>query len=337
MDFYLADLWLVIIGFFLLYYAVSDGFGLGVGILCLFSRRDGDQRAMMESLQYIWHTNQTWLIVVGGMLFGAFPLFYSILFSALYIPAMLMLVGLVLRGIAIDFQEHSRLKRLWAIIFGAGSLVAAIAQGLALGGLLAGIDVRDGRFAGGVWDWANPFTFIVVLGVVAGYLALGCNYLIFKTEGDLQQRSFRHARFFSSTTLVLSLAVFLWVNLRYPYAGQRWLSLPGLFYMMIVPLLTGLGFVMLFRSLRRRRESAPLFWNAVTVVLGFLALSINMYPQMIPHVVSPVTIQEAAASQRTLLFMLAVTVLLIPVMVFYTMYTYRVFRGKVTGSPSSSN
>ena len=332
MEFSLANLWLAIIGFFLLYYAVTDGFGLGMGILALFMTKEEDQEVMLGSLRYIWHTNQTWLIVVGGMLFGAFPMFYSILFSALYIPAVLMLLGLVLRGIAIDFQEHSRLKRLWANVFGTGSLIAAVAQGLALGGLLSGIDVRNEIFAGGVWDWANSFTFLILLGVISGYLALGCNYLILKSEGNLQKRARRYAFLFSAVTLGLSAAVFLGINLRYPSAGEKWISRPELFQMGVLVILVGLGFFMLFRSLYRRQEVAPLFWNATTVVLGFTALSINMYPLMIPHVVSPVTIKEAAASQQTLLFMLIVTGLLIPLMLFYTMVTYRVFRGKVSGT-----
>ncbi len=329
MGFSLAGLWLVIIGFFLLYYVVSDGSALGVGILCLFIRRDKDRDMMMESVNYVWHTNQTWLVVFGGMLFGAFPLFYSILFSALYIPAVFMLLGLLFRGISIDFHEHSRSKRFWALSFGAGSLVAAIAQGLILGGLLAGLDVKEGRFAGGVWDWANPFSFLVCLGVVAGYVMLSSNYLILKTEGDLQKRVFSPALAFSAATLLVSSAVFLWANLRYPHAAQRWLSFPDLFLMMPAPVLTAFGFVMLFRSLHRRREGAPFFWNAFTVALGFAALSISMYPQMIPHALLPVTIHEAAASRRTLIFMLVVTGVLLPIMVFYTTYTYRVFRGKV--------
>ena len=329
MEFSLAGLWLVIIAFFLLYYAVSDGFGLGVGMLCLFSKKEAERKAMMESLGYIWHTNQTWLVVVGGMLFGAFPLFYSILFSALYIPAVLMLLGLVLRGIAIDFYEHSRSRLLWARLFGGGSLLAAVAQGFALGGLLSGITVKDGRFAGSVWDWVSPFTFLVTLGVVVGYLMLGTNYLIMKTKGDLQERSFRHAFIFSAGTLMLSASVYLWVNLMYPNAGGKWISSPGFYYVAAAPFLSGLGFLAVFRTLRERKETAPLLWNAATVALGFLGLSVSLYPHMIPHVVSPVTVDQAAASPSTLIFMLVVMGALVPVILIYTTYTYRVFRGKV--------
>ncbi len=329
MEHILPNLWLVIIGFFLLYYAVTDGFGLGVGIICLFSKKNDDQIVMMKSLGYIWHTNQTWLVLVGGMLFGAFPLFYSILFSALYVPAVIMLLGLLLRGIAIDFYEHSRRLRFWAVTFGAGSLIAAAAQGLALGGLLGGILVKDDHFAGNIWDWATPFAFMIALGVVTGYVALGCNYLILKTGGMLQRQVRRYSFLFSALTMLLSAGVFLGVNLRYPQAASKWLGMPDMFYMVLLIVPAIFGFIMLFRSLLRHKEAGPLYWNAATVVMGFTALSINMYPYMIPDVINPLVIHEAAASNGTLIFMLGTMGVLIPIMLFYTMYTYRVFRGKV--------
>jgi cytochrome d ubiquinol oxidase subunit II len=328
MEYFFSDLWLAIIGFFLLYYAVTDGFGLGVGILCLFSNKNEDQQTMIKSLTYIWHTNQTWLVLVGGMLFGAFPIFYSVLFTALYIPAFIMLLGLLMRGVAIDFYEHSPLNRLWAVIFGAGSLIATAAQGLALGGLLGGILVKDGHFAGSIWDWANSFSLLIAVGVVIGYVTLGCNYLILKTEGDLQKRMLRYSFLFSALTLLLSGAVFLGVNLRYPGVAEKWLESPQIFYMTLLLIPAISGFIMLFRSLYRRQEVSPFFWNAATVVMGFTALSINMYPYMIPNIMSPVTIHEAAASEKTLIFMLVVMGILIPIMLVYTLYTYRVFRGK---------
>ncbi len=331
MEFSLASIWLLIIGFFLLYYAVTDGFDLGVGILCLFSRDAKDRRLMVESVRNIWHTNQTWLVIVGGMLFGAFPMLYSVMFSALYIPSMFMLLGLIFRGIAFDFSEDSKSRRFWNLNFGLGSLIATLAQGFALGGLLSGISVRDGRFVGGVWDWATPFTFLVTLGVVVGYLMLGANYLIMKTEGDLQEKSFRRSFIFSSGTLILSVLVYFWLNLVYPHAGHKWVSSPDVYYVIIAPLLTGFGFFMVFRSLYKGRERAPLVWNAVTVALGFIGLSVSLYPHMIPHIVSPVTVEQAAASPSTLIFMFVVTGVLLPVILFYTTYTYKVFRGKVTG------
>ncbi len=325
----LTLIWLSIIGFFLLYYVINDGSGLGVGILCLFSGRYEDQRAMMESVGYVWHTNQTWLVIVGGLLFGAFPLCYSILFSALYIPAMFMLVGLILRGVAVDFHEHSRSGRFWAKLFGLGSLWTAVTQGLLAGGLLSGIAVKDGQFAGGMWDWFNPLSIFIAVGVVPAYLMLGSNYLIKKTEGDLQQRVFRWSRISSATTLLISLVAFLWINAKYPYASAKWSTPRESSYVVYGAVATALGFAMLFRSLWKKRERGPLFWNAVVATFGFVTLGMNLYPNMIPHVVSPVTAAEASASPRTLIFMLVVTGILIPVLVFYTSYTHRVFRGKV--------
>jgi cytochrome d ubiquinol oxidase subunit II len=336
MDFSLATLWLALIGFFLLCYVVTDGFGLGVGILCLFIKDSGDRRQMAGSLTYIWHTNQTWLVIVGGVLFGAFPLFYSVLFSALYIPAVLMLVGLIFRGIAFDFSEHSKSKRFWNFNFGLGSLIATLTQGFLLGGLLSGIPVTNGHFAGGVWDWATPFTFLLTLGVLAGYLMLGANYLILKTEGDLQRRSFRLSFIFTVATLVLMAAVYIWIGLRYPQVGEKWISTPDRYYLLAAILPVVFGFFMVFWSLHKKLEGAPLLWNAVTVALGFLGLSLCLYPNMIPHAVAPVTVEAAAASPETLTFMLVVIGLLFPVILFYTAYTYRVFRGKVTSKGSKS-
>jgi cytochrome bd ubiquinol oxidase subunit II len=329
MEHLLPNLWLAIIGFFLLYYAVTDGFGLGVGIICLFSKNNDARIIMMKSMGYIWHTNQTWLVLVGGMLFGAFPLFYSILFSALYIPAVIMLAGLILRGIAIDFYEHSSRLRFWAITFGVGSFIAAAAQGLALGGLLGGIFVWKGHFVGSVWDWANSFSFMIGLGLITGYVSLGFNYLILKTRGIMQAQVRRYSYLFSALTIVLSICVFLGINLRYPQAATKWQSVPEVFQMTALILPVIIGFIMLFRSLKKHQEAAPLYWNAVSVVMGFTALSMNMYPYMIPDVISPLTISEAAASNHTLNFMLVVMGVLIPIMLVYTMYTYRVFRGKV--------
>ncbi len=185
----LPIIWLAIIGFLLLFYALTDGFDLGVGIISLMTRGQEDRGLMMDSISGIWHLNQTWLVVLGGMLFGAFPLFYGILFSALYLPSMVMLLGFVFRGVAFDFREHSERPGTWEFLFGLGSLIATLAQGLALGGLLSGVRLSQNRFIGSVWDWWNPFTALVTLGVFLGYVMLGAHYLILKTEGALQERS----------------------------------------------------------------------------------------------------------------------------------------------------
>lgn len=330
----LPIIWLAIIGFLLLVYALTDGFDLGVGIISLVTRDREDRSLMMDSISGVWHLNQTWLVVLGGMLFGAFPLFYGVFFSALYLPSMVMLLGFVFRGVAFDFREHSEKPGLWEFLFGLGSLIATLSQGLALGGLLSGVRMSQGRFVGSVWDWWNPFSALVTLGVFLGYLMLGAHYLILKTEGALQDRCRRLALGSSLATLFVSAGVYLWLIRLYPHMARKWSSVPDLYLVALFPLLAAGAFLMLFRSLVKGRDKSPLFWNAALVLFSFIGVSVSLYPQMIPHVISPATVTEVAASPQTLLFMLIVTAILLPVIIFYTSYTYKVFGGKLKGPES---
>lgn len=326
---YLPGIWLFIIGFFLLYYAVTDGFDLGVGIISLISRNDAERALLMGSLSSIWHINQTWLVILGGMLFGAFPLFYGLVLSSLYIPIFIMLFGLILRGVAFEFRDCSYNKLIWGLSFGAGSLLASAAQGFALGGLLGGLEIIDGQFVGSAWSWLNPFSALVSAGVVFGYTMLGANYLILTTREELQQRSYRCSLVASSFTLVISLSVHLWIIARYPHVVEKWTIMPDLFYVGVFPFLALFAFVMFFRSLRMRSGNAPLLWNIAIILFAFVGLSVGLYPNMIPNVVShPVTVKQAAASPGTLLFMLIVTAVLIPVILTYTAFTYRLISGR---------
>ena len=161
---------------------------LGIGILTLFCRDEGRRAAMLNSIGPVWHANLTWLVVLGGLLFGAFPLAYGLILSALYIPLVLMLWGLIFRGVSLDFRGEARSKRPWNLGFGLGSLLAALAQGFILGALVSGFKVEGRAFAGGVWDWLNPLAALVALGVLCAYLLLGATYLILKTEGEVGKR-----------------------------------------------------------------------------------------------------------------------------------------------------
>ncbi|MGA3175311.1 MAG: cytochrome d ubiquinol oxidase subunit II [Syntrophorhabdales bacterium] len=185
---YLPELWVVLIVLFLLYYAITDGFDLGVGIISLFTRSPEDRSEMILSLKGIWSGNQTWIVVLGGMLFGAFPIFYSILLSALYIPMAIMLFAFIFRGIGIDLGERYQYRPFWRYSFGIGSLAATLSQGFALGGLLSGINLKNGSFVGGVWDWLNPFALLITAGVLFGYTMLGGNFLVWKLEGRLAEK-----------------------------------------------------------------------------------------------------------------------------------------------------
>ena len=264
---YLPDIWLLLIGFFLLYYAITDGANLGIGILSLIERDAEKRRAMMNSIGHTWHASQTWLVILGGMLFGAFPLFYSIFLSALYIPIIIMLVGLIFRGVSFEFHERSRNKTLWLYSFGFGSLTTSLAQGFALGGLLAGLDIIDNHFTGSVWGWLTPYSTLVAGGLFFGYLMLGANYLIARTTGPLQEQGYRLARLTGLLTLGLTSGVHIWTALYHPEMSVRWKGSTGV-YLPLLLAATGIAFIMFFRSLIKRQQVGPYFWNSSVIILS---------------------------------------------------------------------
>lgn len=322
----LATIWFLIIGLFLAFYVVLDGFDLGVGILSLFASEDERRTLMMRSLGSVWDANETWLVVVGGTLFGAFPLVYGTALQALYIPIMLMLFGLILRGVAFEFRELSPHKRLWGLSFGAGSLLAAISQGLALGGVLQGMAIVGHEFVGGPFDWLTPFSLLVAVGVVAGYALLGACYGILKIHGPLQEPLYREARLCAWAMFAIAVAVTVWTPLRYQWAWDKWFSWPGMLGYASLPALALFAFWQLLRALRQRRELAPFLWSLVIFLASFAGLAATIFPWIIPNTL---TIYQSASSAKTQIFMLAVVSFFIPIMIAYNTWLYFVFRGKV--------
>jgi len=332
---YLDDIWLAHMWFFLLYYAISDGLDLGVGILSLFSRSTTEVGILMGSIRGSWHGNQTWLVILAGMLFGAFPLFYAVVFSALYIPLLLMLFGLVLRGVAFEFRDHSRRKRLWARSFGWGSLIIAASQGLGFGALISGaITVEKGVYSGGPWAWFNPFSALFAVGVVVGFAMLGSNYLILKTVGGLQEKSRRISRLTSAIVLCISAGTHIWSLFRFPYIAEKWTVIPWNLLLGGLTFLAVLSFGSILLGLRKRWEIAPAFFNALVIVFSFSALSVGFYPYMIPWTPEGgIKVSEAAAAPESLMFMLYFSIVALPVIIVYTSYEYWNFRGKTSQSP----
>ncbi|HEY5998314.1 MAG TPA: cytochrome d ubiquinol oxidase subunit II [bacterium] len=325
----LADLWLLIIAFLLVLAVVLDGFGLGVGLLALAA---GPRRRalMMDSLEHVWVPNQTWLVVLGGMLFGAFPRFYGVVLTALYLPLLLMLFGLIARAVAFEFRAQAAEKAPWGRVFAAASTAAAAGEGLALGGLLGGLPVQGGRFVGGAWDWFSPLALLVAVGVGCGYVLLGAAFLVYKTAGDVQERAYRQARIASWLVLAAAAAVNALLAARYPHVAGKWSWGPQLAGVAVFPLLALVAFAALQWTLRERRsEVAPFAAGAVLVLAVFAGGSAALYPYMIPPFD---TVDMAAASPKTLRFMLVATVLLLPVMLAYNLYQVQVFRGKVGAS-----
>lgn len=322
----LGDVWFALLGFILFLALALDGFDLGIGILTLFSRNEGRRAAMLNSIGPVWHANLTWLVVLGGLLFGAFPLAYGLILSALYIPLVLMLWGLIFRGVSFDFRAEARHKHPWNLGFGLGSLLAALAQGFIVGALVSGLKIEGRAFAGGVWDWLNPLAALVTLGVLCAYLLLGATYLILKTAGEVREKAYHQAQVAAWSLLIVSAALGFWGLFKYPYLTRQWFVWPTLWLTTLPIFLAALAFIMLLASLLKSNDQAPFAWSLAIFFCSFLAMAASLYPCIIPPAI---TVAEAAAPPLILAIMLAVTAVILPVMLIYNGYQYLVFRGKI--------
>jgi cytochrome d ubiquinol oxidase subunit II len=323
----LPFIWAALIAFAVLAYVILDGFDLGVGILFPFVKGEVHRDEMMNSVAPVWDGNETWLVLGGGGLFAVFPLAYSIIMSALYAPIILMLLGLIFRGVAFEFRwKTKRGQFLWDWAFAGGSTMAALAQGIALGALVQGIPVENRAYAGGWWDWLSPFSLLTGAAVVVGYALLGATWLIWKTEGHVQRRAYDTAFFAAPATLFLIGIVSAWTPFLNHIYMDRWFAWPQVLLVLPVPLLVLLMAFILIRGLTERREVSPFLASLALFVLCFVGIGISFYPHLVPN---SVTIWEAAAPDNSLAFLLVGTSVLIPVILSYTAYSYWVFRGKV--------
>ena len=326
-EFTVPVVWALLIGTAVALYIVLDGFDLGLGILFPFFPREADRDQMMNSVAPFWDGNETWLVLGGGGLWVAFPKAYAIVMPALYIPVITMLLALVFRGVAFEFRWVAKPHhRKWDIAFAAGSTVAALSQGLVLGGLLQGITVVDGRFAGGPLDWLTPFSLLCGLGVVAGYALLGATWLLMKTEGEVEQRARRMAPALLLLLMLFVAAVSVWTPLAIERIAERWFTLPNLYFLAPVPLVTALVAWYCWRGIVGGRSAAP-FLSAVGIfMLAYAGLLISNAPLLVPP---SLTIWDTAGYVGSQVFMLIGTTLLLPMVLGYTAFVFWVFRGKL--------
>ncbi|MDY6782877.1 MAG: cytochrome d ubiquinol oxidase subunit II [Cyanobacteriota bacterium] len=326
---FLPQVWFFILGFFLFLYVLLDGFDLGVGILSLTSSSEERRGILMTSLGNVWDANETWLVLMGGSLFGAFPLAYATILNALYLPAVVMVVGLILRAVSFEFRENANRKFIWNVAFGVGSFLAALGQGFALGSVFEGIAVDEaGHFVGGVWDWLTWRSVVVALTLIQGYVLIGSTYLILKTTGELQESHYKTATLATWTTLAGAIFITVSTPAFSERARSQLFDAPLVYIFGAIPIL-GLVLVgLLLRSLRKREENSPLIWTFLIFSLSFIGLGFVIFPQIIPP---SITIYQAAAAPSSLVFMLAFVGFLIPILLFYNIYNYIVFRGKIAG------
>jgi cytochrome d ubiquinol oxidase subunit II len=329
LKYFLPQVWFVILALFLFLYVMLDGFDLGVGILSLTSDDDERRSILMTSLSNIWDANETWLVLMAGALFGAFPLAYGTILNALYIPITVMVFGFIFRAVAFEFRELSKRKLFWNFAFGAGSFAAALGQGFALGAVLEGIEVdKEGHFIGTTWDWLSIPSVLVALTLIQGYVLIGSTYLIWKTTGELQETHYKTAKIAAWTTLIGAIFITITTPIFYESTRLRVFQQPLVFIFAIIPLLGIVLVSQLLSSINRRQERAPFIWTILLFVLSFIGLGLIVFPYIIP---TEITIYDASADPSSLVIMLIFIGLLIPVMLFYNLYQYIVFRGKVTG------
>ncbi|SDX11626.1 cytochrome d ubiquinol oxidase subunit II [Roseicitreum antarcticum] len=327
MIFDLAFIWAGLIAFAVLAYVILDGFDLGVGILFPFMHGEESKDLAMNAVAPVWDGNETWLVLGGGGLFAVFPLAYAVVMPALYVPIIVMLLALVFRGVAFEFRWRTkRGKFLWDISFTFGSIMAAFAQGIALGALVQGITVEGRAYAGGNWDWLTPFSILTGVALVAGYALMGATWLVMKTDGPVRRVARRMAVWTGAATLALVGLVSLITPFLNPSYLDRWFGFPNVLFTVLVPAAILVAAFVFAKGMRENRDAWPFLATLALFVLSFIGLGISFYPYMVPP---SLTIRDVAAPDESLWFLLAGALVLVPMILAYTGYAYWVFRGKV--------
>ena len=320
--------WVSVLALAVLKYVLLDGFDLGVGILFGFAPKEASRRAMMAAVAPVWDGNETWLVVSAVVLWGAFPLAYSILFAALYIPVLFMLTGLILRGVAFEFRERASeaFRWLWSVAFFGGSLLAALMQGVMVGALVEGLPVGDGHYVGGAMSWLTPFSVLSGLGLCLAYALLGAGWLLLKSDGELRGVARGWIPRLALALLAVLIVVFAYALAKDLRILHSWLERP---YLFVFPAVAVAAAVILASRARqaRYRDRTPFDMMAILFATAFGTFLISFWPYMIPF---SVTIDEAAGPHSSLAFMFwGEGLFILPLMLFYTFVGYRVFRGKL--------
>ena len=317
--------WVSVLAVSTLIYVLLDGFDLGIGILSGLTRDQARRRTMMSAVAPIWDGNETWLIVSGVILWGAFPVVYATLMSVFYLPVLLMLAGLILRGVAFEFRyKAERMRWVWDVSFAGGSLVAAFMQGVIVGALVEGLPISNGHYTGGEFGWLNPFAVLCGIGLCFGYTLLGACWLVKKCEADLRDAAYRLIPYLSAGLLAFLVVVFVYALAEDLRVMDRWLERP---YLFIFPAIGALAAITMAAGILRRRDQVPFAMVVVIFAAAFGTLAISFWPYMVPF---SVTIEEAAAPHSSLAFMFwGAGLFVFPLMLIYTAISFRVFRGKV--------
>jgi cytochrome bd ubiquinol oxidase subunit II len=316
--------WVLLLAISILLYVLLDGVDLGVGML--FGLTNGEVRrgAMLSAVAPIWDGNETWLVVTAVILWGAFPVVYATLLSAFYLPLIVMLLGLILRGVAFEFRyKTQRMRWIWDLSFAGGSLIATFIQGLTVGALVEGLQVTNGQYSGGDFGWFTPFAALCGIGLCLGYALLGACWLAKKCDAVVRDEAHRQIPVLAVGVLAFLVLVFTYALAEHLPILQLWIDRP---YLFVFPAIGAVAAIVLALSILNHNDHWPFYMVAVIFASAFGTLALSFWPYLIPFVI---TIDEAAAPQSSLMFMFWGGVVVFPLMLLYTVISYSVFRGKV--------
>jgi cytochrome d ubiquinol oxidase subunit II len=320
-------IWTVILGLGVFLYVLLDGFDLGVGILYGLAPDTPSRNLVMSSIAPVWDGNETWLILGGVGLMAAFPLAFAIIIPAVYFPILVMLLGLIFRGVAFEFRyKDAPHMTFWDHAFCYGSAIATFAQGMVLGAFVQGFQTQGREFSGSSFDFLTPFSIATGVALLFGYGLLGAGWLVLKTEDALQEWAREQGRRCLLGVIVAVAVVSLWTPFLDPSIAARWFSWPNIAFLSPVPIVTALLALWVWRSLNSGADVAPFAGAVGLFVLAYVGLAISLWPMIVPY---RFTLWEAASSPSTQAFLLLGLLFLLPVILMYTGWSYWVFRGKV--------
>ena len=317
--------WVALLAISMLMYLLLDGFDLGVGMLFGLSNSEANRTAMLNTIAPVWDGNETWLVVSGVILWGAFPVVYSTLLSAFYIPVIIMLLGLILRGVAFEFRHKTqRMRWVWDISFAGGSFVASFMQGVTVGALVQGLRFTDGQYSGGVFGWFSDFSVLCGAGLCLGYALLGACWLVMKCDSEVRDVARRQIPILAVAVLAFLVVVFIHALTDNLPIMHRWIDRP---YLFVFPAIGAAAAVVLASSILHHNDYWPFYMVSLIFVAAFGTLALSFWPYMIPFAI---TIDEGAAPHSSLAFMFwGEGLFVFPLMLLYAAVSYRVFRGKL--------
>lgn len=325
--------WFILVGVLIIGYAVLDGFDFGVGMLHLFSKSESERRINLNAIGPVWDGNEVWLLTGGGALFAAFPIVYATVFSGFYLALILLLAALIFRAVSFEFRgkvESESWKRVWDYAFGIGSLLPAILFGVAFGNILRGVPIdKSGAYLGTFFGLLNPYSILIGLLSLFMFLTHGSLYLGMKTDGDLRNKILNRVTPFWITYVVLYLLATFYTIFEAPYLFAGTLSSP-LFWVVFLLLLVSIIYIPV--AVKAKKLFAGFIASSVSIasIIGIAAIS--LFPRLVPSSIdlnNSLTIYNASSSEGTLTAMLIIALIGVPIVIAYTIYIYRVFKGKV--------